>query len=636
VQEFNNDGSPDLAVVFQQSGQSFVKVFLGNGDGTFQDTAAIRVDDVTVSLAAADFNGDGRLDLVTTSRFGNVDVLLGNGDGTFQDPVAIHVSSDITAVAVGDFFGDGKQDVAVANLGHLGASSSVSVLRGNGDGTFQAPLNFQLGVAESVALAAGDFFGDGKLSLAVDNSLADTVSVLRGNGDGTFQAPVNFLAGAQGTGFASLVVGDFNSDGRPDLAVTNSVTDDVSVLLNTAPPPSTAAPVATATSLAADTSSAVFGQPVTLTASVAAVTTPTGPSFGTPTGTVTFFDGDTVLSEVALDPNGQATLTVSLDVGAHSLTASFAGIAPFTASSSAALGETVAQAGTTTALAVDDSEGPSIVFLTATVAPVAPGAGLPTGTVTFFDGTTVLGTGSLDANGQAFFFVELLAPGPHSLSASYSGDGNFLASTSATVTETVNQPAATATALITSVNPAVFSQPVTLTATVTAVTTPTGPSFGTPAGIVTFFDGDTVLGSATLDAAGRATLTVSLGVGTHSLTASFGATSAFAASSSAAVTETVNTTAATTALVASANPVARGQTVTFTATVRGPLGTGTPTGTVTFLDGNTVLATVALDATGKARLRGRFSVAGRHTIRAVYSGDSQFAASSQSLTEQVN
>ena len=94
--------------------------------------------------------------------------------------------------------------------------------------------------------------------------------------------------------------------------------------------------------------------------------------------------------------------------------------------------------------------------------------------------------------------------------------------------------------------------------------------------------------------------------------------------------------ATTTALVASANPVVVGQAVTFTATVRDPSGTGTPTGTVTFFVGNTVVARVTLDANGQAHIRGSFSVAGRYNIRAVYSGDAAFDASSQSLIEQVN
>ena len=110
--------------------------------------------------------------------------------------------------------------------------------------------------------------------------------------------------------------------------------------------------------------------------------------------------------------------------------------------------------------------------------------------------------------------------------------------------------------------------------------------------------------------------------------------------SSQSLTEQVNAAptrkATTLALFASANPVVVGQAVTFTATVRGPTGTGTPTGTVTFFVNNQVVARVTVDANGQARIRGSFSVAGRFTIREVYSGDATFDASEQSFTEQVN
>jgi hypothetical protein len=333
---------------------------------------------------------------------------------------------------------------------------------------------------------------------------------------------------------------------------------------------------------------------------------------------------------VAVDPNGQASLAVPLGVGSHSLTASFAGIAPFTASTSAGLTETVQQAASTTSLAVDEIAGPSVLSLTATVAAVAPGAGVPTGTVTFLDGSTVLGTGTVDANGEASLFLESgLASGTNSLTASYGGDGNFQTSTSAATIVTVNAPAATATALTASVPSSVFGQPVTLTASVTS-------SGGTPTGFVTFFLDGAVAGTVPVNGSGLATFTVAPGVGSHSLTASFAGNSAFAASSSAVVTESVSRASTTIALNASANPVRRGQTVTFTATVSGPAGTGTPTGTITFFVGNTAVATVKLDATGKARFTDHFSISGKFTIRAVSSGDSHFAASSQSLIEQVN
>src|SRR5262249_34867566 len=192
---------------------------------------------------------------------------------------------------------------------------------------------------------------------------------------------------------------------------------------------------------------------------------------------------------------------------------------------------------------------------------------------------------------------------------------------------------ATTTTLRTSTATAVFGQSVTLTASVSsAAGTPTG-------GFVTFRAGDSVLGTALVDASGQATLTIPpLGVGNASLTASYTGSGNFANSTSAAVGLTVNRAATTVALAPSVNPAVTGQSVTFTApvSVLAP-GTGLPIGTVTFMDGNVVLGTGTVNPfSGKATLTTSFAAAGGHTITASYSGDVNFAASSQAMTEQVN
>jgi hypothetical protein len=176
---------------------------------------------------------------------------------------------------------------------------------------------------------------------------------------------------------------------------------------------------------------------------------------------------------------------------------------------------------------------------------------------------------------------------------------------------------------------------VTFTATVAAV----APGATTPTGTVTFEDGNTVLGTVAVGAGGKATFTTNFAtVGGHVITAVYNGAANFVGSSQS-LTEQVNAAATrkatTTALSASANTVVVGRGVTFTATVRDPSGTGTPTGTVTFFVGTTAVATVRLDANGQARLSGFFSVRGTYTLRAVYSGDGTFDASSQSLIEQV-
>src|SRR5262249_4411270 len=156
----------------------------------------------------------------------SVSVLLGNGDGTFQAARNFTVGRDPTSVAVGDFNGDGLQDLAVANKYFEINYGIVSVLLGNGDGTFQ-PTRYDVARRPSF-LDASDFNGDRVHYLLVVHSFSNSVSVLVGNGDGTFQAARNFPVGSNPT---SVAVGDFNGDGRQDLAVVNRDSGNISVLL---------------------------------------------------------------------------------------------------------------------------------------------------------------------------------------------------------------------------------------------------------------------------------------------------------------------------------------------------------------------------------------------------------------------
>jgi hypothetical protein len=176
------------------------------------------------SVAVGDFNGDGIQDVAVANPVsGTVSILLGNGDGTFTAANNFVAGSGSYSVVVGDFNGDGKQDLAVANQN----SANVSILLGNGDGTFSGPNNFGVG-SFPTSVAVGDFNGDGKQDLAVANQASNNVSILLGNGDGTFSAPNNFAAGSNPV---SVAVGDFNGDGKQDLAVANQASNNVSILL---------------------------------------------------------------------------------------------------------------------------------------------------------------------------------------------------------------------------------------------------------------------------------------------------------------------------------------------------------------------------------------------------------------------
>jgi len=218
--DFNGDGRVDLAVV--NDGSNSVSVLLGKGDGTFQAALNYGTGPQPTSVAVGDFNRDGKLDLAVTSFASDtVSVLLGNGDDTFRTALSYGAGTQPWSVAVGDFNRDGRLDLAVANK----FGDNISILLGNGDGTFLSPVNYAVGSApESVAVA--DFNRDGKLDVVVGNFDSNDISVLLGNGDGTFKAAVNYAVASP----QSIAIGDLNGDGNLDLIV-GSFDNAVSVLL---------------------------------------------------------------------------------------------------------------------------------------------------------------------------------------------------------------------------------------------------------------------------------------------------------------------------------------------------------------------------------------------------------------------
>ncbi|HEY2156870.1 MAG TPA: Ig-like domain repeat protein [Isosphaeraceae bacterium] len=385
------------------------------------------------------------------------------------------------------------------------------------------------------------------------------------------------------------------------------------------------------TTVGASPSSTTFGTPVTLTASVIGVG-----GGGTPTGTVEFLDGSTVLGSNSVNASGVATFpTSSLPVGTDQITAIYKGDTTFATSTSPAATVTIAKAPTTTTLVVQPT---STVFgqpvtLTATVASTTSGLGTPTGFVEFLNGTTEIQTVQVNPSGVATLTTSSLPVGSDSITAVYQSDNTFATSTSTPpIIATVGTVPTTATLVVSPTNPG-LGQTVTLIAAVT----PNSPSTGIPTGTVTFLDGTTTLGSAPLNSSGIAVFTTTgLTGGSNVLEASYASDGTFSAATSPTVTVTIPQSASTTVLTASPNPSILGQSTTLMATVLGVnSGSVIPTGTVQFFNGTTSLGTASVNG-GVATLTTSALPLGTASVTAAYSGDVSFTAStSPALSVQV-
>ena len=329
------------------------------------------------AVAVADLRGDGKLDLVVANACGppgcangippqpgSVGVLLGNGDGTFQAVTTYPTSAGLTgSVAVADLNGDGKLDIAASDdcattptncLGSDVGVGHIDVFVGNGDGTFSLVSTYDTSARDTHGVSIADVNGDGIPDFEVvvqcapysaTCSFASSVGVLLGNGGGTFQAPQYFgpIGNVEGTALlGALAVADVDGDGKPDLVLTdtcpvdpNCLTDGaVGVLINTSTFPNSSP---STTALTSSPNPSNIGQSVTFTVTVS----PSGSS-STPTGTVSLFDGSTNLGLFALNSSGIATAaTATLPSGANSITATYNGDAGLTPSTSAALSQAV-------------------------------------------------------------------------------------------------------------------------------------------------------------------------------------------------------------------------------------------------------------------------------------------------------
>jgi Ca2+-binding RTX toxin-like protein len=226
--DFNEDGFIDLAVLNSNSPEKGMSLLLGRGDGSFeQPTYFSQSPNSGTSITTGDFNGDGHLDLATGREL--LSVRLGTGTGNFTAPIVSKFEARFVRNVVKDLNGDGKLDIATAKSG----SNNVSILLGNGDGTFAQGSNFSVGSSSfsiDLSMGAGDFNQDGFLDLAIANTSSNTVSVALNRGDGSFNPATNYKA--ESNPF-SIAVEDFNGDGKLDIATgaTAPGAGNISILL---------------------------------------------------------------------------------------------------------------------------------------------------------------------------------------------------------------------------------------------------------------------------------------------------------------------------------------------------------------------------------------------------------------------
>jgi hypothetical protein len=494
-----------LAVVDQQEGK--VSILLGTGDARlFGWPNFYSVGSNPQGIAIGDFNQDGMLDLaVSNSGDGTVSILLGNGDGTFQSQQIVPLPASVRPywLVSADLRNSGTLDLVVPDSG---ASNQVYVLLGNGDGSFQPAVGYAVD-ASQYGVSVGDMNGDGIMDLVVPNSAADAqVSVLLGDGNGTFAAKTDYTVGNNPT-FVALA--DFNGDGLPDIATANGGSSNATILLQARTETATAtgvavfpagthnvlasypgdadrsssrsatvalmgsSPTPTSTLLAATPNPAITPQTVSLTATVTPVPT------GSAVGTVSFYSGTTLLGSVNLNSSGVAAFsTTSLPVGVDTLTAGYSGNTAFATSTSNPVLETIAAVtSTTTSLAASPNPATALqtVSLTATVAPIPTGSAI--GTVSFYSGTTLLGSVNLNSSGIATFSTTSLPVGVDTLTAVYSGNVAFTTSTSNPLTETIYIGSSFESTFMVMAQPTSVTVPPSGSATINASVLPSGGAF---------------------------------------------------------------------------------------------------------------------------------------------------------------
>lgn len=653
--QFNIDGAPYGTAVALTGNEATLTVSnLPAGNHTVGATYNGNGDFATSSSAELT-HGVERADTTTTLSTSNADAVAG-------EPLTYTAEIDVVAPGAGNPSGT----VQFASDGEpIGGPVTVS----NGSAV-STPVGLDAGDHVITADYSGDTrFAGGSATIEQEVAAAQTTTVVstspnpsvvgqeitisatvtpNGAATGTPGGFVQFLVDGVSLGFVALEGGTASipvSDltwGSHDIKATYLSADPNFVTSTSTVQTHTVNKAATKTVLTTSSPVAVWGQPVTFTAEVSVV----APGAGSPSGTVTFLDGSAVLGtvDVSSATGGIATITVDdLAVGQHAVEATYDGNDSFQGST-ASIAQKVQRAQTSTVL--ESSANPAVsgegITFTTTVSPVAPGAGEPTGTVTFTVNGANLGAPVAVVDGVATSpAFASAAPGIYRIAATYSGDSHFIGGTGLLDQGNGQQvgQGSTVLGLVSDDELSTHGQTVTLTATVQGV----APATGKPTGVVRFWDGQSLIGAVNLSPTGVnrtsvATFSVStLSPGQHAIRAVYDGNFNYSGSEHT-ITQVVGTSTTVTGLSSTANPATYGDSVTLVATVAELSGSGAPTGSVTFHSGEDVLGTVPLSTVAgvqHASLVVEGLAAGSHEVTATYSGDASRAPSTSPVLVQV-